>query len=73
MAAIRSLVVVAFKRTSCSCCVKSCAVRVATSSARCTFCGESSALAFSTVDPVVIAPDEMDVSTIGVTEVRSLL
>jgi hypothetical protein len=74
VAAIRSLVVVAFKRTSCSCCVKSCVARVATSSAQVHFCGgESSALAFSTVDPVVIAPDEMDVSTIGVTEVRSLL
>jgi hypothetical protein len=73
VAAIRSLVVLAFKWTSCSCCVWSCAVRVATSSARCAFCGESSALAFSTVDPVVLAPDEMDVSTMEVTEVRSLL
>ena len=68
-----SLVAFAFKRTSCNCCVWSCAALVATSSARCAFCGESSALAFATVDPAVIAPDKLDVSTVEVTEVRSLL
>ena len=73
VAAMCSLVAFAFKRTSCSCCVWSCAALVATSSAWCVFCGESSALAFSTVDPVVIASDELNVSTVEVTEVRSLL